>query len=98
MLTVVKGKGKQSLDVVTKNNGKKVKKLKYRDIIAADLSDKDLAKLLRHPLFKDAKVELDPQRLRVRCQRWATMTVDPIARVMMKSVHLLHPAALITTS
>lgn len=62
MLTVQKGKGKKSLDVVTKNKGKKAKKLKYRDVIAADLSDKDLAKLLRHPLFRGAKVELDPQR------------------------------------
>ncbi|MFT4874965.1 MAG: serine protease [Halioglobus sp.] len=62
MVTHAKGKGVQSLKVVNKNNGKKAKKLKYRDIIAADLSDKDLAKLLRHPLFAGAKVEPDSKR------------------------------------
>jgi len=62
MVSHKKGKGARSLKVVVKNNGKRSKKLKYRDIIAADLSEKQLAKILRHPLFVGAKVELDPQR------------------------------------
>lgn len=62
MVTHAKGKGAESLKVVNENNGKKPNKLKYRDIIAADFSDKDLAKLLRHPLFVGAKVEPDSKR------------------------------------
>lgn len=62
MVAHAKGKGAESLEAVVKSNGKKAKKLKFRDIIAADLSDEDLAKLLRHPLFVGAKVEPDPRR------------------------------------
>jgi len=62
MISHAPGQGGQALGVVKNNNGKGVKKLKYRDLIAADLSEKDLRKILRHPLFSKSKYELDPRR------------------------------------
>ena len=62
MITHPAGKGGKALGVIKNNNGKRAKKLKYRDIIAADLSAKDLRKILRHPLFRGAKFEPDPRR------------------------------------
>ena len=62
MISHAPGQGGQALGVIKNNNGKRVKKLKYRDLIAADLSEKDLKKILRHPLFSNSKHELDPRR------------------------------------
>ena len=44
MISHAPGQGGQALGVIKNNNGKRVKKLKYRDLIAADLSEKDLKK------------------------------------------------------
>lgn len=49
MISHAQGQGGQALGVIKNNNGKGVKKLKYRDLIAADLLEKDLNKILRHP-------------------------------------------------
>lgn len=62
MISHAPGQGGRALGIIKNNNGKRPKKFKHRDLIAADLSEKDLKKILRHPLFRNSKYELDPRR------------------------------------
>ena len=58
MISHAPGQGGQALGVVKNNNGKGVKKLKYRDLIAADLSEKDLKKFFATPFSATQSMSL----------------------------------------
>jgi PKD repeat protein len=74
MISHARNAGPQALEVVRENNGRRARRLRYRDIIAADLTEEQLARLRRHPLFKHAYIELDPPRYLLASNSEETVT------------------------
>ena len=62
MLSHADGQGRAALRAVQQLRGKRARNLKYRNLVAADLTEKDLEKLRRHPLFRGRNIEEDPKR------------------------------------